>query len=309
MHQKRMALKIGVFVGVVAALVVALGSVAGANGPTVPSGFNVTSLASGLSGPKGIVSAHFQAGNSAFGRDLYVAESGANHIRQVSKTGGSVLFASGTLNFPVGVAFGPESLFGTYLYVGNAFGGGVSKVDSSGTVSAFAAAGQNIAGLDFGRGAGFGRDLYAAEWTAGQILRIGPGGGAGTLFATMPALMESRYLKFSQAHGFGHYLYVSGINGNINRIDTAGNVGLFVNLGVSGLEGFDFSLGGAWGHYLYAGNVSTGDIYQIAPDGTFTVWASGFASVADIHFEPSGKGGFTMYVVDATNGQVYAIHR
>jgi hypothetical protein len=277
--------------------------------PTVPQGFKVTVLATGLNAPKGIVSPLHRAGAGPFGHFLYVAESGADDIAKVDKAGaGASFFAStGVADFPVGVAFfgGP---FGNFLYVGGAFGGGIVKIDPSGTVAPFALPTMLIAGLDFGHGA-YGSDLYAGEWAAGNIHRVDPLGNA-TLFANIPGT-QTRYLKFSHGGAFGTFLfYTDFITGDIHQVDATGVATLFASTGAQSLEGFDFSPGGAFGHFLYAGSLQTGDIYRVAPDGTVELWASGFTGAADIHFEPGKKGGFTMYVSDGKNpGHVYAISK
>lgn len=274
---------------------------------TVPKGFDVTLLATGLSAPKGIVSAHFRAGGGPFGNYVYVAESNLDRIVKVDKDGSGYMAFATVGDFPVGVAIygGP---FGQYLYAGNASSGdGIDRVDSAGNAMDFALNGYNVAGLDFGRG-DYGPYLYAGVWQAGEIWKV-DGAGNAMLFATLPMGSQSRYLKFSHGGAFGHYLYVTDfLSGDIYRVDPAGNVSLFASTGDFGLEGLDFSSGGAFGKYLYAGSLSSGNLYQIDPQGNVSIWAHSFDGVADIHFEPGGKGGFTMYIVDG-DSSVYAIHK
>ena len=288
-----------------------------AQAQSVPPGFKTTLLASGLNQPKGVVSPLHRAGAGPFGHYLYVAESGANRIAQVDKTGaGATAFAPTAPlgGFPVGVAFygGP---FAQSLYVGAAIGGvpgGVLTVDSTGlVVLPFALPGVGIAGLDFGRGA-YGRDMYAGQWTAGFIWRVDAAGNATQFVNCLPAPScpwQTRYLKFSHGNGFGHRLFFTDFpTGDIYMVDPAGNVSLFASTGDAGLEGLDFSFGGAFGHYLYTGSLNSGNIYQVDPAGNVSLWASGFAGVADIHFEPGKRGGSTLYLVTGKiNGEVWAI--
>ena len=119
--------------------------------PLVPAGYSATLLTTGLDFPKGITSALIRQGAGQLDDWLYVAESGANRVVRVSKTGGApVAFATSPL-FPVGVnIFGGP--FGPYVYIGNAFGTGISRADPSGQVTPFSLAGHSIAGMDFGRG-------------------------------------------------------------------------------------------------------------------------------------------------------------
>jgi hypothetical protein len=307
LKERRFAMKRIAFVICIGLLLVSAPTVE-AQGPTVPDGFEVTLLASGLNAPKGIVSPLHRAGAGPFGHYLYVAEAQGDDIAKVDKAGaGATLFADSVGDFPVGVAFfgGP---FGNNLYVGNAFGGGIVKVDPSGTVSPFALPGNDIAGLDFGRGH-YGSFLYAGEWSAGNIYQVDPS-GAATLFATV-AGTQTRYLKFSHGGAFGTFLYFTDFwSGDIYQVDPSGVATLFASTGTPSLEGLDFSPGGAFGHFLYAGALSTGDIFRVAPDGSVELWASGFGGVADIHFEPGKRGGFTMYISDGQSpGHVYAISK
>jgi hypothetical protein len=273
--------------------------------PSLPAGFKAEVLASGLNQPKGLTSALFRAGAGPFGHDLYVAESGANRVVRVDKSGSGATAFANTGNFPVGVALygGP---FAQYLYVGNAFSGdGIDRVDSLGNTTDFALNGTGVTGLDFGRGR-FGHYLYAGVWTQGEIHKV-DGAGNASLFSSKPGT-QTRYLKFSHGNKFGHYLYYTDFNsGNIYRVDHKGNVSLFAQTNTSGLEGLDFAPGGAFGHYLYVGSLSTGEIFKVDRYGNVELWADGFDGAADIHFQPGKCGsGFTMYMVDG-HSQVYAI--
>lgn len=73
------------------------------------------------------------------------------------------------------------------------------------------------------------------------------------------------------------------------------------------LEGFDFSPGGAFGQYLYAGSLCTGQIFRIAPNGASTLWAYNLTSVADIQFVRTSSGEVVMYFVNAQNGELQEI--
>lgn len=279
--------------------------------PVVPAGYSVTLLTTGLNFPKGITSALFRQGAGNFDDWLYVAESGANRIVRVSKAGGaSVPFATSTF-FPVGVNFygGP---FGEYLYIGNAFGAGITRADPNGAVTPFSLASHPVAGMDFGRGQ-YGNDLYIGEWPSGLIWRV-TRDGTPVLFSTVPGT-ETRYIKFSQGDAFGTYLYFTDIKAaRIYRVLPNGMATVFTQLAAPciQLEGFEFSPGGVFGHYLYVGDLCTGTIYRVAPDGSYIAWATGFEGVSDIHFQPGKAGGFTMYLTDTGfgvpgAGKVYAI--
>ena len=272
---------------------------------TVPNPFETRILASGLVQPKGLDAALHGAGAGPMGQNVFVAESGLNRIVEVDIRTGVVTPVCPAADFPVGVACwgGP---FAQYMYVGCAFsGGGIERISADGVGMPFALAGRNVAGLDFGKGP-FGSDLYAGEWTLGNVWRVDPDGNE-TLFATVPG--ESRYLRFSQGGDFGHFLYVTDYaTGYIHRIDPQGNVTLFAQTGAYGLEGLAFGPGGEFGKELYVGSLATGEIFRVAADGTVTLWATGFPGVADILFKPGGGGGFSMYFVDG-NSAVHVISK
>lgn len=309
-----------VFVMIAMALAVPTITSADGDPPEVPEGFEAIKLADGLDygdGLKGITSALFRAGSGHFGHDLYVAYSGMNEIWKVSKDGsGAELFADDVGAFPVGVAFAPYNSFGHYLYVGNAFAGNwaVVRVDSEGNVEPFADVGAT-AGLAFSPpGSDYGKYLYAAtHYGTGRIYRIDHKGNAEEFKDSIPG--ESRYIKFSHGGAFGKYLFVSNIvDGMIYKVlpDATWEVFADTGVGYGGLEGFDFSPGGVWGHYLFVGvafGTHAGEIYRIDSEGNSELWASGFGSVADIHFQPAGKGGFTMYLVTDGTGEVWSISK
>ncbi len=293
-------------IGCGAAVFATAGFLALSGAGTVPDRFEVTTLVTGLATPKGLDSALFRAGAGPMGSYLYVAESGADQILEVDRFTGDMEIVAYTLgSFPVGLScFG--GAFDQFMYVGNAFGGGIVRIDQDGFAELFALDGMDIAGLDFGHGP-FGADLYAGEWTMGSIWRVDVHGNA-TLFASIPTC-ETRYLQFSQGGPFGTYLYFTdAVTGDIYRVDPSGQEEVFASTGADCLEGLAFSPGGAFGKYLYVGDVCSGEIFRVAPNGAVEVWADGFDGVADIIFKPGGVGGFTMYLVDG-HSSVFAIQR
>ncbi len=143
----------------------------------------------------------------------------------------------------------------------------------------------------------YGPNMYAGEWPVGNIWKV-DSAGAASLFSSNPGT-QTRYLKFSRGDAFGTFLYYTDFNsGNIVRVDPSGVASVFASTGSPCLEGFEFSPGGVFGQFIYAGDVCTGNIWQVDPSGSVVLWASGFASVADIHFQPGVPGGFAMYLVD-----------
>lgn len=289
----------------VASLFATLAVASAGTAQTVPAPFRARLLAGGLVSPKGLDSAHYQAGAGPMGDYLYVAESGLNRIVEIDLGTGLVEPMAATLGaFPVGVGCygGP---FAQYMYIGCAYGGGIERMDMNGVTTAFALTGLSVAGLDFGKGP-FGQYLYAGEWPNGRIWRVDQLGNA-TLFATVPG--EARYLEFSDGGPFGHNLFVSDyMTGTVYRVDPRGAVTLFASTAAFGLEGLSFGPGGAFGTNLFVGSLATGQIFEIAPNGAVSLWGSGFPGVADIRFLPGGRGGFTMALVDG-HSAVYTVRK
>ena len=269
---------------------------------SVPPGFEMTELTNALDQPKGVVTPESAAAKAAFGTtDVWVASSRTNAIVKVPKTGGASSFAS-VPGFPVGLAFSDGGTFGTYLYVGIAIAGGVSRVDPLGTVSAFAAAGVGIAGLEFGPGGAFGTDLYAAEWADGRIWRI-DATGTSTLFAEFPGT-EPRYIEFGEGSFAGFLYFTDFVTGDIYRVDSTGTGAVFASTGAQALEGLAFSPGGAWGDFLYAASLLPSDnIYRVDPSGTVETFmaslkASEDNAAADLTFDVDHLGRPTLYVAN-----------
>lgn len=169
----------------------------------LPDGFSSKLVTTNLLQPKGLDSALYRAGIGKASHNIIVAESGANQLVKVNPKDGTVTQLALTNGaFPVGVSCygGP---YGKYMYVGNAMGGGLVRVDIQGVVTPFSMLGMMVAGMDFGRGE-YGSDLYVGEWMAGNIWRIDRQGNA-TLFANLPGC-ETRYMKFSHGGAFGNAL-------------------------------------------------------------------------------------------------------
>lgn len=266
-------------------------------------------------GVKGITSALWRSGDGPFGHDLYVAYSSMDQIWKVARDGSGATWFADVGDFPVGVAFSPFDSFGNYLYVGNAFASSyaIQRIDSEGNVEDWVDL-PATSGLAFPQGAtAYGKYLYAATYySSGKIYRIDSTGAYEEFKDSIPG--QSRYIKFSHGNKFGFYLFVSNIDdGKIYKVYPDATYSVFADTGVSwGIEGMEFSPGGAFGHYLYVGvafgNYS-GTIFRIDDEGNVETFATGLGSVADIHFQPGGKGGFTMYIVTDGTGEVYAISK
>lgn len=130
-------------------------------------GATPTTVATGLSNPKGIVF-------DGLGR-FFVADAGRGAIIVFTLPGGSgTTFVSG-LNSPVGLAF---DVAGS-LYIGEAASGNVIKIAQGGARSTFATGLGAPAGLAFDNSG----NLFVADFSGGKIYKITPDGTQST-FAT-----------------------------------------------------------------------------------------------------------------------------
>jgi len=291
-----------------------------ATGPTFLIGnFEAVKLSDAFDygdGVKGITSALHRSGDGPFGHDLYVAFSAQDEIWKVARDGSGEAWFADVGDFPVGVAFSPFDSFGNYLYVGNAFASSyaIQRIDSEGNVEDWVDL-PATSGLAFPpEGTTYGEYLYAATYYgAGKIYRIDSTGAYEEFKDSIPG--QSRYIKFSHGGKWGFYLFVSNINdGKIYKVYDDATYSLFADTGVTdfGIEGMEFSPGGVFGSYLYVGvafGSQAGKIFRIDYKGNVETFATGFGSVADIHFQPGGNGGFTMYIVTDGTGEVYAISK
>ena len=127
-------------------------------------GATPTTVATGLSNPKGIVF-------DGVGR-FYVADAGKNSVMVFTLPGGpGSTFVSG-LNSPVGLAFD----VGGSLYIGEAGSGNVIRIAPGGGRSTFATGLGGPAGLVFDNSG----NLFVADFTGGKIYKIAPDGGKTT---------------------------------------------------------------------------------------------------------------------------------
>jgi len=233
---------------------------------------------------------------------LLVTAAGYDCVRVVGQDGGVGTLCDTLGEYPVGVHNG-EGPFSGSFYVAGAVAGGIEEVDAFGNTQTFALGEMGISDIHFAPGlARRAYDLYALEWSTGNIWRVDKDGTA-TAFAALPLGGRPQYragkLEFSTEGPFGTYLYVSEMStGDIWRIGSDGVPAVFASTGTPGIEGMAFSPGGAFGKYLYVGNSSTGQIVRVAPDGTVTPWTGRFRGVADIEFGTDGGGGYRMFVAD-----------
>jgi len=250
----------------------------------------LSASAAALAGPPGAVS------------DLYVPSGDTHSVKQFDGvTGGAagtfVATASGGLNNPVGIAFGPSG----NLFVTSYNNDQVIQYDGNtgALIGTFSIGG----GLDGPYGIAFGSDgnLYACSFLNARVVRFdGTSGAALGTFATGGGLGSPMDLTF----GPGGELYVSSFSGSkVLRFN--GTSGAFVSTfatggGLSGPAGLTFGPNGN----LFVASFNNNQIIQF--DGTtgaaIGVFASGggLAGPFGITFGPDGN----LYVASYNNDRV-----
>ena len=164
-------------------------------------------------------------------------------------------------------------------YVGSVYFGGnnlqlYSTDLSGGSVAKFGSplptgGGEVVLAGSLGKG-GFGTgDIYASGADT-NIYQYGNGGGAASLFATLPAEAgQSRQIFFDPGSTFGGDMVVTTTSGRIYTVGSTGTVTQLANIGAD-TEGMDIA-SSAYG--MYAGDLlvvseGTGQIHAITPGGT-----------------------------------------
>ena len=109
-----------------------------------------------------------------------------------------------------GIAFDPTGLYGNQLWASRPAGGGYAGADAITPIDTAGAAGTALAtslpgihAVTFSTRGGFGRNMYAASWSTGRVLRIDP---AGTVTELASGLSLTNY------------------DGNILAVSSDGNV-------------------------------------------------------------------------------------
>jgi hypothetical protein len=287
---------------------------------------------------------------SAFGSDLFVglhhSTSAPDEIVRLSGGGGVTPFATLLAEAdPVSLAFPPtESAYGDFLYVSannrdngrlGDCGGAIQRVDVSGVVtdftpltsttpcpgsSALTALGEP-GGIVFGTGTPFGDVLFVTNSSdpPADVLTVGVTGAVtpfvndGLFYPNGKAFWN---LALSAGGPFGTRFYASdaGLSNHpaqchcLRTIDPDGTVGASFAAPGGAPFGSAFGPGGAFGTELY---VNFGlSIYRVAPDGTTSLFATGFAATQpgiaalDLLFS---DGGSALYVASVGADLVYRI--
>ena len=191
---------------------------------TVPAGFNVTLVASGLSPVAVGGSIYFNSlqdlefGRGAFGDYLYFIDKGV--VYRVAAPGDT----------PQPFASVPQALAMRFGFDGDLFvstaAGKVIRVRPNGTTSLFAQVGSSIEGMAFDTSSAYGSHLYVSEWIDGGYGRVSriTSNGSVSFFAPQGSVgYETTGLEFC---GSPVRLYVADQSGTIFEVTNNGSTSL-----------------------------------------------------------------------------------
>jgi len=252
----------------------------------------------------------------SFGNDLFVVSNDwdsqpvSDRILTVNSEGTVSTWAN-SLDGPYGFTFSSSGTYGSYLYTGcEDTPDGLYRIDPlTQSVSSRLVEINEATGVVLSTGGSFGNYLYVAQsvgaGTTNYVWRVDSDFGKSE-FVTLGTNAHSTDLLFSDGGDFGNYLYVAGQLDHagseatdlfIRRIDSAGNISAFSEVGLEPCRGFmAFSPGGMWGDNLY---VSVGQsIYLVNASGEVSIFASGFTSLSGLAFAPDAS---SLYVGQGTD--------
>lgn len=210
------------------------------------------------------------------------ALAGAALAAQAAPANAAITFAPFVTSGDIAGAVGQTNTIG-FTYAGNKFVGSVYfgpnnlqlySTDLTGhNVQAFGSplptgGGEVVLAGSLGQGGFASGDIYASGADA-NIYHYGNGGGAASLFATLPGdAGQSRQIFFDPGNSFGGDMIVTTTSGKIYTIDSAGTVNQLANLGAD-TEGMDIA-SSAYGQYagqLLVVSEGTGQVHAITSLG------------------------------------------
>lgn len=196
--------------------------------------------------------------------------------------------------------------FGHDLYVAESGADRVVRVDKGGAgATAFANTGNFPVGVAL-YGGPFGQYLYVGNAFNGDgVDRIDSLGNA-TDFALNGSNVSG--LDFGRGH-YGSYLY-AGVwqQGEIYKVDGAGNASLFSSNPGTQTRYLKFSHGNKFGQYLYYTDFNSGNVYRVDPEGNATLFAqTNTNGLEGFDFGPGGAFGHYLYAGSLSTGEIFRI--
>lgn len=141
-------------------------------------------------------------------------------------------------------------------------------------------------------GVAFAQDLFVANYNAGTVLRVTPGGVVSTVAS---GFNSPTGLVFNAG---GDLFVANQGNGNVHKVTPGGVVSL-VATGFSGPSGLAIDASGN----LFVPGLFSGTIHKVTPGGVSSLFASGLGNIAGLAFGPGGD----LFVGGWTSGIVYRV--
>jgi PEP-CTERM motif-containing protein len=255
---------------------------------------------------------------------LTAAIAAAALAAQAAPANAAVTFSPFVASGDIASAVGQTNTIG-FTYAGNKFVGSVYfgannlqlfSTDLTGhNVQAFGSplpngSGEVVLAGSLGQGGFASGDIYASGANT-NIYHYGNGGGAPSLFATLPGEAgQSRQIFFDPGSTFGGDMIVTTTSGRIYTVDNVGTVNQLANLGAD-TEGMDIA-SSAYGQYagqLLVVSEGTGQVHAITSGGAVStlldashnpifVSVGETLSVVPLNFGQSGDPLEGFYVAD-----------
>jgi len=211
----------------------------------------------------------------AFGDLVYVTNDTDGTVLRITGPGEAEVFAQGLIpgNYS-DVAFDPSGDFGGDLFVCdpyNGFGAGdpIFRITSTGQTTLFYQSRSGwrdllSSGIAFGKGTGFGNNMYVQDLEHDFLLRLYPDGTVVETGAGIGGFQIREDLVIFDDPLFGNYVYFTDQRHNwIGRMSPSGATNVFV----SGYSGQALTIGNEpFGALLYLGT-NAGAIYAFKPTG------------------------------------------
>jgi sugar lactone lactonase YvrE len=285
--------------------------------PSVPSGFSIKVVASGLpSGSENALQDVAPGQGGLFGNHLYYIVN-QNQIWRVDPLGGmpelfaTVFDPTMTASQLTVLSFGFDG--DLFAVDGNANPGRVFRIKPDGTATLFSGGVPTASeGIAYSPNGIFGKKLYLSEFdnNPNPISSIDSNAKVDR-FATLNGSNRLTGLAFSQGGSFGTDLFGVDHSGVLYRIAPDG---MYSQFSIRPQMGQNETLAFGNAHTLFGDNLfvtpdGKGNILKITPSGGSSVFASGFAGfdyrgVTGLKFSQDNK---TLFVTDDVAGTIYAI--
>jgi len=250
----------------------------------------------------------------AFGNDPYVYSRTQQAVLRATGEETTQVFAAGFGTGTGRLVFDPTGDFGGDMFVAGVIDMAgpddpIYRVSSNGDWSVFYQSTNSdldllTKGISFGKGAGFGNDLYIMDAEHQCLQRLTSNAEPTPFGSGMTSGSWEDDMVITTEGDFGNYAYVAdGIQHQLLRMSASGVTTVFAS--ITGAKSLAIGQG-SFGEYLYVGS-RYGDVYQVDAQGNTSLFAWGFGD----HTPEGNFGGIdivgdTMWLTSDT-GTLYRV--